>query len=104
MKIRGHHTSRGPMVSFDRPELSPCLARFRAKTTPEYAESLAIIEAGKDMLAQRPRADMPDFTPCRKDLEREDRYEIRRIAEARNWEAIRNGKKVYDARSAKITP
>jgi len=50
----------GPQVSFDRPELSPCLKNI---TDPsDRAEILAIIQAGKESLAELPRADMPGFS------------------------------------------
>jgi hypothetical protein len=48
------------------------------------------------MLTQRPRADMPGFKPCEKDVQREAKYEQRRAIELRNREAIRNGQKVFD--------
>ena len=40
-------SSPGIMVSFDRPELSPCLAVFKDKADPRYVEALALIQAGK---------------------------------------------------------
>lgn len=88
-------SSSGPMVSFDRPPLSPCLGKLD-KNGPPYIEALAIIQAGKDMLAKRPRADMPGFMPCEKDRQREAFYVSRRQIELRNRQAIREGKKVYD--------
>jgi len=95
-RTRTHGGNPGPLVNFDRPELSPCLAKFTDKGDPKYVEALAIIQAGKEMLAKRPRADMPGFTPCDKDLRREEKYAKRRQAEARNREAIRSKKKAYD--------
>ena len=96
--FRDGHFSRstGPHLSFDRPELSPCLARFKDKADPRYTEALAIIQAGKAMLAKRPRADMPGFVPCEADRRREEKYAMRRRIERRNREAIRRGRKVYD--------
>ena len=35
-------------VSFDRPEMSPGLAKFQDKMDPKYKEALAIIQAGKE--------------------------------------------------------
>ena len=87
--------STGPHVSFERPELSPCLAKLD-KDGPAYKEALAIIRAGKAMLAKRPRADMPGFQPCETDRGREEKYVRRRQAELRNREAIRSGGKCYD--------
>ena len=92
-----HSANPGPLVSFDRPELSPCLARLaKNKNDPRYIEALAIIRAGKTALAQRPRADMPGFVPCAKDLEREKHYARRRAIEQLNRQAIRDGTKRYD--------
>ena len=95
-RARNHGDNPGPQVSFDRPPLSPCLMRFTDKNDPAYKEALAIIEAGKAMLAKRPRADMPGFVPCEKDLSREQKYAARRQAELRSRKAIHDGAKVYD--------
>ena len=91
-------SSTGPHVSFDRPELSPCLAKFKDKGDPKYREALAIIQAGKDMLAKRPRADMPGFVPCEADQRREEKHRRRRQIELGNREAIRKGGKACDER------
>jgi len=85
-----------PQVSFDRPEISPCLSRIADKADPKYIEALAIIRAGRDMLTSRPRADMPGFVPCPLDQQREKKYQLRRQAELRSRKAIREGRKVYD--------
>jgi len=98
--LRDHGSNRGPQVSFDRPESSPCLAKFTDKNDPNYQEALSIIRAGKEMLGRRPRADMPGFQPCEVDLRREQKYARRRQAELRNREATRTGEKVYDRTSA----
>ena len=93
---RGFSTNPGSDVSFDRPELSPCLAQLDKKD-PRFREALAIIEAGKAMLARRPRGDVLDgFIPCETDRLREEKYAQRRQIELRNREAIRKGERVYD--------
>ncbi len=91
-----HNFNEGPRISFARPELSPCLAKFTDHNDANYQEALAIIQSAKEMLASRPRADMPGFTPCEKDRLREEKYAQRRQIEARNRQAIRRGEKVYD--------
>ncbi|MCP4785445.1 MAG: hypothetical protein GY903_22895 [Fuerstiella sp.] len=96
-QIRSHHGNPGPQVNFDRPELSPCLAAFSDRSAPAYQEALAIIQAGRKMLTQRPRADMPGFVPCEIDQRRELKYKTRQKIEERNREAIRQGIKVYDS-------
>ena len=81
-------------VSFTRPELSPCLAKFKDKSVPEYREALAIIEAGKDLLAQRPRADMPGFkltSPV--EIGQEKKYQARLEEQARQRAAIMAGQR-----------
>ena len=95
---RSYSGNRGPQISFDRPELSPCLAKFQDtdKTDSSYVEALAIIRAGQQMLAERPRADMPGFQPCEVDQRREAKYAQRRQIELRNREAIRRGEKIYE--------
>ena len=88
-------SNTGPWVSFDRPELSPCLAKL-PKDSPACKEALAIIQAGKEFLAKRPRADMPGFVPCEKDQQREAFYQECLAAERRRREAIRKGERLYD--------
>jgi len=48
------------LVSFTRPELSPCLAPL-SPGDPKREEALTILRAGQARLAERPRADMPGF-------------------------------------------
>jgi len=88
-------SSNGPWLSFDRPELSPALAKLD-KNSPQYQEALSILQAGKDALAQRPRGDTLDFTPCDKDRQREDFYRQRMQVEASNRAAIRDGRKLRE--------
>jgi hypothetical protein len=88
--------SPGIMVSFDRPELSPCLANLPAADA-RYLEALAIIRAGQAELAAQPEADRPGFVPCSEDQRREAKYAERRRDEQRHREAIREGGRVYDA-------
>lgn len=85
-------TSTGPWLSFDRPHLSPALANLD-QSSPQYAEALALLQAGKDALARQPRGDTLDFTPCPKDLQREDFYRQRLQIEASNRQAIRDHRK-----------
>jgi hypothetical protein len=85
----------GPQVSFDRPELSPCLQKLD-KTGVAYKEALSIITAGQQALQQRPRADMPGFVPADYALKRQHFYEERRQKELEARKAIQEGRKVYD--------
>lgn len=88
-------SSAGPDVSFERPEVSPCLEKLD-KNSPAYKEALALIQAGKEMLAKHPRADMPGFQPCETDRQREAKFQERRRIELHVREAISKGEKVYD--------
>jgi hypothetical protein len=95
-KLARHNSNRGPQVSFDRPELSPCLAKIADASRPEYAEALAIIRAGAGQLRRRPRADMPGFQACPIDRRRQAAYVAREEIEERNRAAIASGRKRYD--------
>jgi hypothetical protein len=83
-------------VSFTRPELSPCLTPLRDKDAAKYQEALAIIQAGRDRLAQRPHPSDDPAQLCAADQEREKKYQARRAIEMENREAIRTGSKHYD--------
>ena len=86
----------GPQVSFDRPELSPCLTRIEDEKA--RAEALAILEAGKGSLQRLPRADMPGFSTLhRADEDRRRHQQKYRQIEQQVRAAIRNGEKVFDA-------
>lgn len=98
-KLAQHNANRGPQVSFDRPHLSPCLAVFSSTDDPNYVEALAIIQAGKEMLAQRPRADMPGFVACEIDRQRQQKYLERQQTAAHHRQAIRESAKLYDDRN-----
>jgi hypothetical protein len=94
--LANHAKNAGPQVSFDRPRLSPCLAKFEDTSGPEYIEALAIIEAGKRILERRPRADMPGFEACAIDQRRQQDYAMRQQVEMFNRQAIHAGRKLYD--------
>jgi hypothetical protein len=85
-----------PQISFERPEMSPCLQNIKNKNTEEYKEALAIIEKGKKELNKLPRLDMNGFIPSKVDQERLNKYLLRQNEEIKNREAIRNGSKYYD--------
>jgi len=84
-------------VNFTRPRRSRCLTKFQDQKNPRYQQALAIIQAGKQTLAKRPRADMPGFqlkSPV--ELKQESRYQARLQAEETRRAAILEGRKVYD--------
>jgi len=88
--------NRGPQVSFDRPDRSPCLLGIGDPDTPGYREALALIELGRERLRERPEADQDGFVACATDQWREQLYGARRALEERSRTAIREGRKVYD--------
>jgi len=96
MNLGGRHSSS--LVSFTRPELSPCLVRFSDKTDPKYIEALAIIRAGKEMLAKRPRGDMPGFQLVSDiEIQQEAKYQARLKLEGQVRSAIISGQKSYES-------
>ena len=88
-------------VSFTRPELSPCLASLSDKGGASYQEALAIIRAGREMLARQPRADMPEFQLTSQiEIDQEAKYQARLDVEATMRQSILQGEKRYDRPSA----
>jgi hypothetical protein len=68
-----HQRGTGPQISFDRPHLSGCLQNFTDHNDPNYIEALAIIQSGRKMLEETPRADMSGFVACRTDRQRQEK-------------------------------
>jgi len=91
-----HSSNQGPLVSFDRPELSPILAKFQDHQDPNYIEALEIIRAGKQMFATRPDVGMAGFELTGIDLWRDQRYRTRLEIEHMYRQAIREGNRFYD--------
>ena len=85
-------------VSFTRPELSPCLAKFSDPANPAYRRALEIIRAGGNSLASRPRADMPGFVlvdPV--EINQESKYQARLQTEIEMRKSIVNGRKRFES-------
>ncbi len=91
----GFSTNPGPLVSFERPELSPCLTGLAAGSDA-YAEALGLIREGAALLARVPRGDEPEFALGPADQRREAKYAARRETELRNRAAVRAGERAYD--------
>ena len=93
--LRGAELS-GSQVNFSRPELSSCLAKLTDHAEPAYQEALAIIRAGKEKLAKKPRADMPGFRlTSGQDINRQARLDALAEIEIKMRDAIlRGGKRV----------
>lgn len=91
-----HSALRQPWISFDRPEISPALARIEAAQPARREEALALIRAGAQRLQETPEADRPGFVPCVTDRAREAKYAQRLAAEQRSRVALQEGAHVYD--------
>jgi hypothetical protein len=84
-------------VNFTRPEWSPCLQGLPGKHDPKYQEALGLIRAGREMLARRPRADMPRFRlASQTEIDQEAKYQARLETEKAMRSAIAQGEKRYD--------
>jgi hypothetical protein len=94
-KLSDHNRKSGPQISFERPELSPCLKNIQLGGA-DYLEALAIIETGKRQLENLPRADMEGFQPCEEQQLKLKKYMNRLKIEKENNKAISEGKTVYD--------
>lgn len=82
-------------ISFDRPELSPCLQKLE-QGSAAYDEALALIRTGQAELQNNPEADMPGFRYCEEHQAREDKYNSFRERESIRRRALIEGLKVYD--------
>ncbi len=85
-----------PLLNFDRPQLSPILAGLQERDAGAHQQALALIVAGQERLAAKPRADMPGFEPCETDRRRLNKYDRLWQHQLSVREAMRNGTKVYD--------
>lgn len=94
-KLAGHARKLGPQISFERPELSPCLKNIEANTA-DYKEAMNIIQTGQQRLLETPRADMEGFEPCEEQQIQLKKYMYRLNIEKENNKAISEGKTIYD--------
>lgn len=83
-------------VSFNCPELSPCLAEMRTSDPPKYQEALALVRLGRDRLQTTPRADMPGFQlEPSSEVAKESRYQKRLEQEERMRAALIQGERCF---------
>ncbi len=94
--LGGYNRKLRAQITFERPELSPCLKNIKDKNSNDYKEALAIIAKGKNELEQTPRLDMSGFIPSETDKKRLEKYRYRQDEEKRNRAAILEGQKHYD--------
>jgi len=94
--VADHAHRQRAQVSFERPEMSPCLRHLRETSPQDYEEAVAMLRQGWERLQKTPRADMPGFVPCVVDQRREERYLTGRKREAMARQAIRESRRYYD--------
>ena len=83
-------------VNLTRPEYSPCLAKLSDQNDSTYQEALAIIHSGKQQLAARPRADMPEFQLVSPgEIRQQKKYDALLEQETRMRTAIVRGEKQF---------
>jgi hypothetical protein len=82
-------------LSFDRPELSPCLRQLD-RESPAYREALALLQQGQAELQKTPEADLPGFRYGAEHQAREDTYQRLREAEITRRRALAGTGTVYD--------
>ncbi|HUT13949.1 MAG TPA: hypothetical protein VMY42_25895 [Thermoguttaceae bacterium] len=93
----GRNLGRSTAISFTRPEISPCLEKFADKNDPGYQEALSILRAGRELLARRPRADMPGFQLVDDvEIAQQAKYDAGRQFDAEVRAAIAAGEKKYE--------
>ncbi|MBT8037642.1 MAG: hypothetical protein KJO21_08870 [Verrucomicrobiae bacterium] len=93
--VTGHDRGKRAQLSFERPELSPCLSHL-TPDSKKHQQSLAIIHRGAARLQLTPRCDMQGFEPSEKDRKRLKKQRERWEIEQANRKAIQDGKKIYD--------
>jgi hypothetical protein len=94
--LAGHNRTKRPQISFERPELSPCLENIKDKNSVDFREAVSIITAGLENLKSNPRADMKFFIANKKDQNRQQKYMNRKVIDQKNKIARTAGQKMYD--------
>ena len=93
-------TNQGPLVTFDRPELSPVLSMGNNlnadKNSTAYKQAIAIIERGKQALEERPEVGMEGYQIDGMDAFRQALYNYRTDVNYQMLKAIHDGEKLYD--------
>ena len=96
IKINDFRRTVGPQISFERPELSPCLDPIRYDQA-KYLKAVEIITLGGDRLKVKPNGGtVENFIACEKDRERLIFYDWRMQEEYRFMEARNQSIKAYD--------
>ncbi len=94
--LKNFKRKEGPQISFQRPELSPCLTSMDEKGAA-YQEALEIIIKGQEQLSLYPRADMDGFVPSREHRVQLEKYLIQQGIEEENNRAVSEGRSISEA-------
>ena len=94
--LNSHWRKQTAQITFDRPEMSPCLDGIR-DNKESFKRAVEIINTGRKRLKKSPRGDIEkDIVPCERNREQLIKYTERLKIERQNSAAISNNKKLYD--------
>ena len=94
--LNHHGRKLTAQISFDRPEVSPCLDKIR-NDKQKYARAVEIIRTGQKRLKATPRGDIEkDLVPCERHKAQLRKYAERLKVEQQNCSVIGQGNKIYD--------
>ncbi len=86
-KLKDHSRTMGPQISFDRPDLSPCLDSI--KSPDDRKKAMEILMIGQKRLLDNPRCDMPNFKMSELHVKMLQKYDkLAREAEACRLEIV----------------
>lgn len=95
-ELNNHSRKLQAQISFDRPELSPCLDNIRDDQT-KYDRAIAILQTGKQRLQETPRGDIESKIVVAERLQDQLRKYAERLEEEKNYnKSIANSQKRYD--------
>ena len=94
--LNNHWRNMTAQISFDRPEMSPCLDGIKGDKE-RYRRAVEIIRIGKKRLKKTPRGDIEkDIIPCERNQDQLHKYTERLKIERQNSIAISSDEKLYD--------
>ena len=95
-ELNNHGRKLTAQISFDRPEVSPCLDKIR-NDKQKYVRAVEIIRTGQKRLKATPRGDIEkDLVPCERHKAQLRKYAERLKIEQQNCSIIGQDGKVYD--------
>ena len=94
--LNGFNRQLTAQISFDRPELSPCLDSIR-NDKEKYKQAVAVIKSGQKRLKATPRGDIEkELVPSERNKAQLRHYAERMAEEVQNSCFIETGKKRFD--------